>query len=235
MSDYIPSPKSIKLNIPCIDSSLYSSGFFNNIPDKDGVVRRIPLLMRYKEILYPSLTLEMIRVFEGVEEIVVNSTKNGVVSIEVGSRKIAVDRFGNLIINFRGASKTFRYISAKDILDKSVSESDLKGKFALLGTSSLGLSDIKPTPTDSLMPGVEIHANVIDNLLHLDMISSSVNIEIIDLMIISLTVVFGAMIGYLFNGWLIFPSFAVILYGFYAVAKYIFLDLRVDVNIFIPS
>ena len=232
--EFIPKAKAIKLNIPCLQKSLYSSGFFNNTPDSDGVVRRVPLIVRYKGVIYPSLALEMIRVFEGVNKIVVKSSLDGVEYIQVGSRKIPVDRFGRLIVNFRGKAKTFKYISAADILEKKRLSFDISGKFVLLGTSAIGLSDIRPTPTDNLMPGVEVHANVIDNILKMDMLRVPVNIEIVDLTFILLMIILGFLIGWLIEGIFIVPILIFVLVGFFYFVKYIFLDLKVDINIFIP-
>ena len=153
------------LNTPLIQNSGYTSGFFNNIPDESGIVRSVPLIIKYEEQLYPSLALEIIRVISNTKKVYVNYDLNGVTHINVGDFTIPTDRYGKHIVNFRGPSKTFQYISAIDIINKNFKKDELSGKIALIGTSAAGLLDLRSIPLESVYPGVEVHANVIDNIL----------------------------------------------------------------------
>jgi len=159
------------LNIPIVQDNSYSSGFFNNVPDESGVVRSVPLVIRYNEQLYPSLALETIRTITDTRKIKVNYDDNGVSNITVGDYDIPTDRYGRAIVNFRGGGKTFKYISAADIIDGTFDPKDIEGKIAIVGTSAAGLLDLRATPFDSIYPGVEVHANVIDNILTQNFIS----------------------------------------------------------------
>ncbi|MEA3553436.1 MAG: adenylate/guanylate cyclase domain-containing protein [Campylobacterota bacterium] len=159
------------LNIPIVQDNSYSSGFFNNVPDESGVVRSVPLVIRYNDQLYPSLALETIRTIVDKRKINVNYDANGVSDISVGDYFIPTDRYGRAIVNFRGGGKTFKYISAADIVNNTFDPKDIEGKIALVGTSAAGLLDLRATPFDSIYPGVEVHANVIDNILTQDFIS----------------------------------------------------------------
>ncbi len=153
------------LNNSLIQNSGYSSGFFNNVPDESGVVRSVPLLIRYEDQLYPSLALEIIRVISNTNKVYVNYDQNGVSYIRMGDFTIPTDRYGRLVVNFRGPSKTFQYISASDILNNKFNPNDIAGKIVLIGTSAAGLLDLRSIPFESVYPGVEVHANVIDNIL----------------------------------------------------------------------
>lgn len=157
--------KGALLNIPKIQDSAYSSGFFNNIPDDSGMIRSVPLIMSYEDQLYPSLAMEMIRVASGSSQVRVNYGELGVESIVSGDFTIPTDSHGRLFINFRGGAKTFHYISAVDVVENSFDKSLVDGKFVLLGTTSTGLLDLRSMPFDSVYPGVEVHANAIDNIL----------------------------------------------------------------------
>ncbi len=231
---YVPEPMGARLNIDCLQNVFYSSGFFNTIPDHGGMIRRIPLLMRYHDMLYPSLSLEMIRIYRNVQRVTVQNSETGVDSIILGDLVIPTDRYARMNINFRGPSNSFRYISASDIIQKKIDPSLVQGKFVLIGTSAVGLSDLKPTPYDSVMPGVEIHANMIDTVLAGDMISTPHNSELIDLGIIVLTVLFSALIFYLLNAWLVIPAMIFLLYGFYKLFFILLFENGMIVNILMP-
>jgi len=159
------------LNIPLVQDNAYSSGFFNNVPDESGIVRSVPLIIRYDDQLYPSLALEVVRTIQNKKKVYVNYDENGVSNIQIGDLFIPTDRYGRVIVNFRGGAKTFKYISAADIINNKFNPKDVEGKIAIVGTSAAGLLDLRATPFESIYPGVEVHANVIDNILTQEFIS----------------------------------------------------------------
>ncbi len=159
-------------NIPILQESAYSSGFFNVFPDEDGIIRSIPLLIGYQENLYPSLALEMVRYLYHEDKVIVQYTQDGVVSVAIGEREIPTERDSQMAIRFRGPSRTFTYVSAIDVLRHDVDEKLLQDKLILIGSSSSGLFDLRATPIDNVIAGVEIHANIIDNILQGDFLFS---------------------------------------------------------------
>ncbi|KLD95949.1 adenylate cyclase [Aliarcobacter butzleri L349] len=158
------------LNIPQIQDRAYSSGFFNNIPDDTGIIRSVPLVISYDDTIYPSLALEVIRVINNTQKVVVQYDENGISNIVLDDISIPTDRYGRMLINFRGAERSFKYISAIDIYNNNFDKSEIDGKIVLIGTSAAGLFDLRATPFDSIFPGVEVHANIIDNILMQDFI-----------------------------------------------------------------
>ncbi|MFX4266304.1 CHASE2 domain-containing protein [Aliarcobacter butzleri] len=158
------------LNIPQIQDKAYSSGFFNNIPDDTGIIRSVPLVISYDDTIYPSLALEVIRVINNTQKVVVQYDENGISNIVLDDISIPTDRYGRMLINFRGPERSFKYISAIDIYNNSFDKSEIDGKIVLIGTSAAGLFDLRATPFDSIFPGVEVHANIIDNILMQDFI-----------------------------------------------------------------
>ena len=141
--DFIINAKGTILNIPILQDNAYSSGFFNNVPDPSGIIRSVPLLIRYDNQLYPSLALEMIRAAYGIKKVVVNYDKLGVNNITLGKLAIPTDRYGRIIVNYRGEDKTFKYISAVDILNNNFNPKEIEGKVVLIGTSAAGLFDLR--------------------------------------------------------------------------------------------
>jgi adenylate cyclase len=172
-NDYSIKASGTILNIPQLQENSYSSGFFNNIPDQDGIIRSVPLLISYDDSLYPSLSLEMIRVITNSKKIIVDYDEDGISNIILNDLKIPTDRYGRILVNFRGKEKNFKYYSALDIYNNNFNKEELQGKIALIGTSASGLLDLRATPFESIYPGVEVHANVIDNILQGDFIYKS--------------------------------------------------------------
>ena len=158
------------LNIPEFQENSYSSGFFNNIPDQDGIIRSVPLIISYDDSIYPSLALEMIRVITNTKKVVIEYDEDGVSNVILNQLKIPTDRHGRTLVNFRGKERNFKYYSAIDIYNNNFDKQELEGKIALIGTSAAGLLDLRATPYESIYPGVEVHANVIDNILQGDFI-----------------------------------------------------------------
>lgn len=160
------SPYRAILNIPILQENSITSGFFNTIPDSDGIIRSVPLIMRYDSSLLPALSLEMIRLGEGEKKIYINYDGNdGVSSIQIGNHEIPTDRYGMMSVNFYGAAFTFEYISATDILNERIPPEKIRDRYVLVGTSASGLLDLRSTPFESVYPGVEVHATAIENIL----------------------------------------------------------------------
>ena len=171
--DYIFDAKRAVLNVPLTQENAYSSGFFNTFPDDDsGIIRSVPLVMKYDGVVYPSLSMEMVRIMSEANKVYVNYEEDtGVTSIQTGALEIPTDSFGRLMVNYRGPQHTYQYISAVDIYSGNFNPDDVAGKFVLIGTSAAGLLDLRAMPYDNVFPGVEIHANVIDNIISGDFIS----------------------------------------------------------------
>ena len=204
-------------NIPVIQSATESSGFFNATLDKDGVVRSVPLAISYNGKIYPSLALELIRLTFLEEAYEINYDEFGVNSISILGIEIPTDIAGRIAVNYRGPKQTFDYISAADIINGTFEQENVEGRIALIGTSATGLLDLKNTPFDSEFPGVEVHANVIDNILESDFLHIPADAFGIDILLIIFVSVFIVLaIG--FSKALAFPfiigiSALLILYG----------------------
>ncbi len=151
-------------NLPEFSRRARDLGYFNLIPDPDGTIRRVPLVIRYGEQLVPPLSLAVLRQARGVAAHIVVEDR-GVAEVALGSQRIPVDRSGSLRVDFRGPARTFPYVSAVDLLRDRAPAEQLRGKIVLLGVTAVGLYDQRVTAFDPAFPGVEIHANVVDNVL----------------------------------------------------------------------
>jgi len=195
-NSYLIKPYRTILNIPTIQQAAYSSGYFNTIPDNDGIVRSIPLVMEYDGIVYPSLSLEMMRIAMDQKKITVAYDAEGVDHIRLGEKVIPTDFYGRLIVNYRGPQGRYRYISASDVYHKRIDPLHVKDKIALLGTSAAGLLDLRSTPFDSAYAGVEVHANALDNILNNTFLSKPIwSVGVDQLSIVAITVLtFGILL-----------------------------------------
>jgi len=170
--EHLFTAQGITTNIPILQQAAYSSGSFNTLPDSDGIVRYVPLLFAYDDSIYPSLSFEMVRALLGEKKVEIFYDESGVSGIKMGNLEIPTDKQGRLFINYKGGAKSYRYISALDIYNNSFDKKEVEENIILLGTSASGLLDLRATPFESIYPGVEVHANAIDNLINSDIIAS---------------------------------------------------------------
>jgi adenylate cyclase len=169
-------------NIKVLQDAALGNGSMNQAPDTDGVVRRVPLVIRFGESLYPTLSLEMFRVYNFLESCqLVTQNYNGlevVTAVRLGSGagafEIPTDALGQVIVPYVGDSsllndRYFSYISATDVLQDNLTDSEreaLTSSLVLVGTSAPGLGDIRAMPLQQVYPGVEVHANMLNALLN---------------------------------------------------------------------
>jgi adenylate cyclase len=155
---------SLIANLPVLQDAAAGSGLVTVQPEVDGVVRRVPALMSVAGHTMPALSIELLRVAMGEQSIVVRSDAAGVRAIMVGSLTIPTDRNGQLWVNYSHYDPG-RYISAARVLEGQLPEGAFADTLVLVGTSSIGLYDIKATPLNPNTPGVEIHAQLLENIL----------------------------------------------------------------------
>jgi len=166
-------------NVPELEAAAAGLGIFSIGADVDGKVRRIPLLARIDQDIRPTLTLEMLRAAYGTNTLITRRDAAGMQAVQMQLRKalgggsfvIPTDASGRLWVHFAEPDdfntpyNTGRlYISASDVLEGAVPTDRLKGKFVLVGTSAAGLKDLRDTPVANRMPGVEVHANILESI-----------------------------------------------------------------------
>ena len=158
-------------NVPTLEQAASGRGLFTIRPERDGIVRRVPVVMQAQGTIMPSLTLEMLRVVSGSNTVLIRSDHAGVQSAAVPGFVIPTDRNGQLWIHFAPHDKAL-YVPAVDVLEGRVPADRVAQRLVLIGTSAVGLLDSKTTPVDPLMPGVEVHAQVLENILTNSVLSS---------------------------------------------------------------
>ena len=155
---------SIVRNIETLENAAQGIGVFTFVPSVDGIVRQVPLVVRVGEQLYPTLALELYRVATSQPTMALVYDAAGMRGVNLKGLKVPTDRAGQIWMKF-GKHDRSLYISARDVLNGAVDPQQLAGKLAFLGTSAVGLLDIKATPLDAAIPGVEVHAQLLQNIL----------------------------------------------------------------------
>lgn len=154
----------VETNIPIIARSSYASGFFNVIHDRDGIIRTANLLVLFNGDIYPSLPLSGLKNYLG-NEIFLDVAVYGIGGLYTGEKRIPVDESGRLTLNYYGPQGSFRTIPAVDVIKNRLVPESLKDMFVFVGPTETGIADVRATPLDPTLPGVEIHATLISNIL----------------------------------------------------------------------
>src|SRR3954465_8140839 len=178
-------------NVPEIEKVAAGRGLFSIKTERDGLIRRVPMIMRAQGMVMPSLSLEILRVVTGTPTLLVRTDKTGVRAVRLKGVEIPTDRNGQLWVHYARQDPSI-YISAADVLDNTVPPNKIAGKLVLVGTSAVGLNDIKTTPVSSTMPGVEIHAQVLESVLSGAVISQpnyALGVELLAALVIGLLVI----------------------------------------------
>ncbi|XQW85203.1 CHASE2 domain-containing protein [Thalassotalea piscium] len=173
-TSYIPEYSSMLNNIQVLEKQASGTGFINSIPESDGFIRKAPLVIQRHGQLYPSLALEAARVYSLSETITaknrLNRNEYWLQGLNFSEQSIPTNEQGQILIPFKGPSKSFEYISATDVLEKRLPQGKLDGAIAFVGTSAIGLADLRATSVGIQYPGVEVHANVFEGLMHPEVI-----------------------------------------------------------------
>jgi len=151
-------------NTHVLESAAGGHGLLTINPERDGIIRRVPMIMLAQGQTMPSLSFEMLRLATGTDTIIVRSDVAGIKSVAVKGFEVPTDRKGQLWVHFAPYDPTL-YVSADDVLGGRVAPEMIARKLVLIGTSAVGLNDIKTTPVSAAMPGVEIHAQVLEAAL----------------------------------------------------------------------
>jgi len=178
-------------NVPVLERMAAGRGLVTIVPEPDGIVRRVPMVLRAQGNTMASLCLEILRVVTDTPTPLIVVEKVGIKSIKISGLEIPTDRNGQLWVHFARHDPSI-YVSAADVLDNNVPVDKIKGKLVLIGTSAVGLYDVKTTPVSPAMPGVELHAQVLESALTTAVISEpnyTVGLELLTAMILGLIVI----------------------------------------------
>ena len=166
--------KGASQNLAELENAARGIGAFNWVADRDQIVRHVSLMFRLDQTLVPSLAAEALRIAQGATSYLLKASNasgetafgqsTGLNHIRIGDIAIPTDGAGGVYIKFRHFTKA-AYIPAWKVLAGEVPQEEIEGRIILVGTSAPGLLDLRATPVDAAVPGIDIHAQVLEHLL----------------------------------------------------------------------
>jgi len=190
--DAMMNGKDLELALPLFNKAAASFGFVNFHADDEGRLRYQPQLIEFEGHLYTSLDLQLLKRYLDAPSIVVDIQDKRIAQVQVGNEVIPTDQFGRFMLNYRGPRGSFPTYPMIDVMEDRVPADRFKDKIVLIGAPAIGLADVVATPYDAVLPGVELHATVIDNVLHKNYLYRDGLAKFIDL---GLILIFGTVVS----------------------------------------
>ncbi|MFQ5817905.1 MAG: CHASE2 domain-containing protein [Terriglobia bacterium] len=161
----VPRGTSVHTNTPALSIAARAYGHLNLVLSRAGIVRWIPLVARYQDDFYTAFAVEVARTYLGDVPPEVLIGRGRMEGLRLGERFIDTDEHGRLLVRFAGRRGTYPTFSVADLLDGRIPAERLRDRIVLVGATAAAGADFRATPLDPQLPGVEIHANAVDNLL----------------------------------------------------------------------
>ncbi len=203
----------LRPNVPVLSEAARGFGVFSLRPESDGVLRRVPLLIRVDDQVFPSISLELLRVGFGVSNVDVHADAFGIKGVVLRPPGfdlfIPTDEQGRLWLNYARPdvyntpdNRGRYYVSAIDVLARTLPPGRLEGQFVLIGASAVGLNDLRSAPVSPAMPGVEIHAHTLEAIIEENHLQAPGYFALLEV----LFMVLGALMAVWFSRYAIFFS-----------------------------
>lgn len=233
--------------IPSLERASAGNGSFMATPDHDGVLRRTGLVFSDGESLYPSLSLEALRVGSGDEKLSVLIAKTPTAKrnvnwdtayrIVIGDVKIPVEENGEILMYYRPFDDD-DYLSAyKVISDEHRAEAAplVKDRYVLMGSSAEGLKDLRSTAIEPYQPGVEIHANAIEQILQQRFLLRPFEIQLVEANFIMLSGLLMIFLAPFIHVIVLGGLCALLIGGAFIGAEFVYVQHSVLLDPFYPS
>ena len=173
---FVPEVADLLSNIPILQDAAAGWGLLDYFPDDDGVVRRVPSVIKAQGRLHPSLVMAMLWLATGRKPISIDADERGIRGLQVSDFAIPTTEDGELWLHYSPHDPS-RYIPAKSVLLGEPMDEMLTAPLVLIGSSAAALDDLRSTPIDPRMPGVEVHAQLLESILAGDLLRRPVTVE----------------------------------------------------------
>ena len=168
-------------SLELLEKNVKGLGSISFLDQLDGIIRSLPLIVQFNKKIYPTMGLEMVRVGSKQKNIYVELNEVGITRISARPHKIDTDPNGIIWIKYKKPDKK-QYISSSDVYEGNFTPDFFKDKYVLIGASAQGLFDLVKTPIGITVPGVEVHANVIENILNKSYLIRNPNTYVFELL-----------------------------------------------------
>lgn len=223
---FMPRFPDLVQNLPQLEEAAAGRGVFSVRPDADGIFRRVPVVMLVQDELRLGLAPELLRVATGGNAFALRGNEAGVDGVVLGGRLVRTASDGS-VWPYLTHSRADRFVSAGALLSGEVPPGRLAGQLVLVGTSAIGLEDYRPTALGTSMAGVEIHAQLLENILTDTLLKRpnyAIAVELFTVAVLSLLVIILVPV---LGAQLIIVFAAVILAGYVGGAYLLFAERRV--------
>lgn len=163
-TDLLPAYPDMVRNLPVLEKPAAGLGLFSVLPEADGIIRRVPTAFTIGGQVRPALAVEILRVATGGDALAIRRDSAGISGLVIGGHLLPTERDGRLWVHYT-PHEPARFVSALDVLEQRFPPERFHNRIVLIGTSAVGLQDLRPTPLEPAMPGVEIHAQVLETIL----------------------------------------------------------------------
>lgn len=237
-------------NLPVLEKAAAGNGSFSVSTDLDGIVRRVPLFVQFKpqgaqdqSVFYPALSLEALRVaLGGRDSIQITPTRSQnlldlfkpALQAKIGPLRIPLNADGQIWIYYAPANKT-AYVPAWRVLAGQVDPERVKGRIVLVGTSAEGLKDIRSSPLDLFVPGVEMHVNIIEQALQGKFIARPALAKGIEAVFIFITGLLVILLAPFVNVFVLFGAVAALVAGAFAMSWHAYTGPGILIDPVYPS
>lgn len=221
--------------LPMLVAAAQGHGALSFVPDADGVVRRVPTLLRQGDALLPSLGTEAMRVALGVANVTTRSVPGiGLEELRIGALSLPTTAQGELWLHYSQPVPQ-RYLPAWKVLDGSVPDTELAGKILLIGASAQGLMDLRFSALGAVIPGVEIHAQLLEQMLTGDRLDRPVWADSVELLCLIVGSMLVGLVALRARALLSFGLFVVLLALLWGGAWHAFSTHQLLMDPIVPS
>ena len=206
-SDYVYSFKNKITSLEKFNNAAKGVGTISYLDSSDAVLRSLPIFLKINDDIWPALSLETLRVLHGHKSILINSDVTGINLIKTRKYQIEPDPNAIVHINYKKFDKE-NYISAVDVLNQNIIPDKLRDKIAIIGSSAQGIFDFVKIPNGNVIPGVETHAHMIENIINNDFIIKNTFTTITENLLLIISLILALVIP---NK--ILPKFSIVFFG----------------------
>ena len=206
-SDYIYSFKNKITSLERFNNAAKGVGTISYLDSSDAVLRSLPIFLKIENDIWPALSLETLRVLHDHKSILINSDEAGINLIKTRKYQIEPDANAIVHINYKKFDKE-NYISAVDVLNQNINANKLRDKIAIVGSSAQGIFDFVKIPNGNVIPGVETHAHMIENIINNDFIIKNTFTTITEKLLLVISLILALIIP---NK--ILPKFSIVFFG----------------------
>jgi len=210
--NYIYSYRSGLMSLDQFNNVAKGIGTISILESEDGTLRSVPLLINIQNQIWPSLTLELIRVMNNEKNYLIESDELGIKKIKTKSTNFLTDENALIHIKYKKFNSK-NYISAVDIINKNYNPKDVENKILIIGSSAAGLYDLVKIPSGRTVPGAQVHANILDNILTNDAIKINSLTKVIEIIFLITSLICLSIIPNIFK-----PKYSIIFFTIFIVS-----------------